>query len=130
MKLLRFGGVFYRRYNLSRPDYLACRFPQWRPTVPELCFPGLVCGWVWQSACVAQLGIYCEASENGFLALGKETSEATLLFSPLFLPDVVVSGYGAWDCGSLLGTMRGDNTDILRMAEQKDGRHLGPQRYH
>lgn len=59
--------------------------------------------WRGQCACVAQVGISCGASENGFPALGKKTSEATLPFSPLFLPEVFVSGYGAWDCGSLVG---------------------------
>ena len=37
----------------------------------------------------------------------------------LSLTNTVVCGYGAWGSGSLLVTMRGDITGILRMGEQK-----------
>ena len=37
----------------------------------------------------------------------------------LFLTNTVICGCGAWGSGSLLVTMRGDITGILRMGEQR-----------
>lgn len=111
-----------------------CRFPQQKLMVLELCFPDPACGLVWAKCLCSTVGIHCGASENGFPALGKETSEATLPFflPPLFLSFFLARGCHGWIwCWGLWQPPwnhgESDITDILRMAEQKDGRYLGLQ---
>lgn len=105
---MRFGACLSQQHNLSCPDYLAMQVPTMEAHSDRTLL-SWSCSWlgvgkvpVWH-----RWGSTVGLQKSGFPALGEETREATLSFSPLLLSDAVVSGYGAWGCGSLLGTMRG-----------------------
>lgn len=83
VKPLRFGGVSYHSRTYSLLTNLAVRIPTVEAE-SDRTLPFLSCAWLGVGGCPsAQVGTYHGASENDFLASGKEMSEEKLLFSLL-----------------------------------------------